>query len=164
MKLHTFGTCAGTEPMKGRHHLGFAFELENGLYWFDAGETSSYTACLMGVDLLRIRSIFISHTHMDHVGGLGLLMWNIRKLGNVRKRLPDSKNIDLFIPKLSTWEGFMQMLKNTEGDFLLLIFRFSSSGSRRVIYKVNLMILQLKHIITTISQKKEKEPWRSFSY
>ncbi|MGI6746594.1 MAG: ribonuclease Z [Firmicutes bacterium ADurb.Bin300] len=164
MKLHTFGTCAGTEPMKGRHHLGFAFELENGLYWFDAGETSSYTACLMGVDLLRIRSIFISHTHMDHVGGLGLLMWNIRKLGNVRKRLPDSKNIDLFIPNLSTWEGFMQILKNTEGDFLCDFSFQPHQVLDGVIYKSKFDDFTVKAYHNNHIAKKEKEPWRSFSY
>ena len=86
MKLWFFGTCSGTEPLPGRHHVSFALESEGGLYWFDAGEGCSYTAKLAGADLLAVKKIFISHTHMDHVGGLGNLLWNIRKLEWVEGR------------------------------------------------------------------------------
>ena len=79
MKLYTFGCCAGTEPMENLHHTALAFEVGDTLYWFDAGESCSRTAHLMGIDLLKIKSIFISHTHMDHIGGLGNLLWNMRK-------------------------------------------------------------------------------------
>lgn len=117
MKLYIFGTCSGTEPMPGRKHTSFAAEADGGLYWFDAGEGCSYTAHTMGLDLLKVHSIFISHTHMDHVGGLGNLLWNIRKLSKVRKTLPESEKIRLYIPCLSTWEGFKKVLENTEGGF-----------------------------------------------
>ena len=76
MKLYVFGSCSGTEPMEGRHHTSVAFEINDRFYWFDAGENCSYTAHLMGVDLLKISDIFISHTHMDHIGGLANLLWN----------------------------------------------------------------------------------------
>jgi len=117
MKLYIFGTCSGTEPHPDRKHTSFAVEAGGGLYWFDAGEGCSYTAHTMGLDLLNVRSIFISHTHMDHVGGLGNLFWNIRKLAKVRKELPKEKKIRLFIPCLATWEGFKQVLEHSEGGF-----------------------------------------------
>ncbi len=72
MRLHIFGTCGGSEPMPGRHHVSFAVEHRDRLYWFDAGESCSYTAHLMcGVDLMRIRAVFISHTHNGSRRGTG---------------------------------------------------------------------------------------------
>ena len=116
-RILIFGSCSGTEPEEGRHHVSFAVEAGNRYYWFDAGENCSYTAHLMGVDLLRVRSIFISHTHMDHVGGLGNLRWNIRKLCWVYQSAPADDTIRLFIPNLESWQGIFTMLRNTEGNF-----------------------------------------------
>jgi len=118
MKIYYLGTCAGTEPVPDRHHQSFALETDDGsVYWFDAGENCSYTAHLKGVDLLNVRAVFISHTHMDHVGGLGNLFWNIRKMGNVKGVANRYREIDLHIPTLETWEGIWMILKNTEGHF-----------------------------------------------
>ena len=66
MKLTFLGTCAGTEPMPGRRHTSFVVEDKGRVYWFDTGESCSYTAHLANIDLLSTRAIFISHTHMDH--------------------------------------------------------------------------------------------------
>ncbi len=117
MKLYTLGTSSGTQPFEGYHHTSLAIETEKGVYFLDAGECGAYTAHLKGLDLLRTRAIFISHPHMDHVGGLGNLLWNIRKLRYVRKRLPDAENIEIYTPCVETVEGFMTVLENTEGNF-----------------------------------------------
>ena len=117
MKIYFLGTCAGTEPMPDRKHASVAMECGGAIYWFDAGEGCSYTAHNMGLDLLRVKKIMISHTHMDHVGGLGNLLWNIRKLSSVKKQDPYSGGIDVFIPNMASWEGIMLILRNTEGKF-----------------------------------------------
>jgi len=104
MLLHIFGTCSGTEPYPGRHHTAFAFEHNERLYWFDAGECCAYTAHVMGVDLLRLRKVVISHPHIDHTGGLANLLWTVRKLAKVQKRLPDHE-IELLLPDLRIWDG-----------------------------------------------------------
>ena len=86
-KLHILGSCSGTEPYSGCHHTALALEAKKCLYFFDAGETCSHTAHLMGLDLLKLRHIFITHPHIDHIGGLANLIWTIHKLALVKKQL-----------------------------------------------------------------------------
>ena len=117
MKLIFLGTCAGTEPMKDRKHSSFVLETAGRLYWFDAGEGCSYTAHNLGLDLLAVHKVVISHTHRDHIGGLGNLLWNIRKLTYVKKRKQDSDTVEVYIPSMEVWSGLMTVLRNTEfGD------------------------------------------------
>ena len=53
------GTCSGTEPIEGMHHSSMVIEINGLYYWFDAGENCSRTASEMGVNLLKVKSIFI---------------------------------------------------------------------------------------------------------
>ena len=118
MRIHTLGTSSGTQPYSGFHHTSIAVEVGDSLYFLDAGECGAYTAHIMGLDLLKTKAIFISHPHMDHVGGLGNLLWYIRKVGIVRKTpLTENDNIDIFTPCRETVEGFMTVLSHTEGNF-----------------------------------------------
>lgn len=118
MKLVFLGTCAGTEPMPERKHAAFALEVNGALYWFDAGEGCSYTAHNLGLDVLKVKKIVISHPHLDHTGGLANLIWNIRKMYWVK----DSKTmgqIGIFLPDNRVWDGVMTLLHCSEGSFSL---------------------------------------------
>lgn len=118
MIIHTPGTSAGTQPFPGFHHTSSAVETENGLYFIDAGECCAYTAHLSGVDLLKTKAVFITHPHMDHVGGLANLLWYVRKLGFVRKKpLTENDSIYIYTPCRETVDGVMKLLANTEGHF-----------------------------------------------
>ena len=99
VKITYLGTCSGTEPMAGMHHCSLAMEIGGSVYWFDAGETSSYTAYLAGIDMTAIRTVMISHPHMDHVGGLANLFSCIRKLNNRYKlTLKNDNTLRVFTP------------------------------------------------------------------
>lgn len=117
MKIHFLGTGSGTEPLEGYYHQSFAIETNGSLYFFDAGEGCSRRAYLGGLALLKTKAIFISHTHMDHVGGLGNLLWNMRKIhsniGNIGEVCPKC----VYIPNIQTYNAFMTILKNSEGGF-----------------------------------------------
>lgn len=161
MLIHIFGSCAGTEPMPGRHHTAWALETESGIYWFDAGETCSYTAHLMGLDLLRVQAVFISHTHMDHIGGLGNLFWNIRKLTTLppEYRQP-GHDIELFIPNMSSWEAILALLRNTEGGFKCGFAINAHTTIDGLLYEQNGVSVEALHNLHLGAA----EPWRSFSY
>lgn len=117
MKLYVFGSCSGTEPYENRHHTALAFEIGERIYWFDAGESCSHTAHVMGVDLLRVSDIFISHPHIDHVGGLANLLFTIRKLSIVKKEEPKFGGVTVHTPSMETWRGVMLILQNAEGSY-----------------------------------------------
>ena len=117
MELYFFGCRSASPAIPKYMHTSFAIETNDVLYWFDAGEGCSYTAHLMGIDLLKTREIFISHPHMDHMGGLGNLLWNIRELTKYRNQLPVHGDIGVHISDLSVWKGLWMVLKNTEELF-----------------------------------------------
>lgn len=109
MKLHVFGSCSGTEPQPGRHHTSWALECDGKLYWFDAGENCAHTACSMGLELRTIQAVFISHPHIDHVGGLPHLLWSIDKTRLVQK--DDSLlKFPLYLPVPEIWDLTCQWL------------------------------------------------------
>ncbi|MBQ4315210.1 MAG: ribonuclease Z [Lentisphaeria bacterium] len=105
MKIHFLGTCAGTEPMQGRHHSSFIIETNGAFYQFDAGESCAYTAfSTMGLDLLKTKALFISHPHIDHTGGLPHWIFTMTKLCWVRKLQERSFNVSVAVPELRLWE------------------------------------------------------------
>ncbi len=160
MKLHFLGTCAGTEPMPERKHASFALEVNGDLYWFDAGEGCSYTAHNIGLDVLKVKKIVISHPHLDHTGGLANLIWNIRKMHWV-KSSPVMQDIDLFLPDLRVWDGVMTLLHCSEGDFALeahLHPRLIQEGLLFDDGAVRVTALHNLHIAAQPGQ------WRSYSF
>ncbi len=164
MKIYFFGTCSGTQPKPGRHHVAFAIELPNGVYWFDAGENCSYTAHLMGVDLLRVRAVFISHCHMDHVGGLGNLLWNIRKQTYVRKCQPLAENIVVNIPVRETFDGVMMILRNSEGNFKTAYETTAHIVDDSFYYASDVDDIIVNAVHNHHLPHNDGEPWKSFSY
>ena len=105
MKISIFGTRSGTEPTDGRKQTAFSLTVGEKIYWFDAGECCSETASEMGIDLLKIASVFISHPHIDHTGGLVKLLWVINKLSEMKGVIKGAVKIRVFCPCSSLWDG-----------------------------------------------------------
>ena len=108
MKLTFLGTCSGTEPMPGRHHNAFVLEIGGTNYWFDAGENCSHAAYTSGIDLSRVRAVFLSHMHIDHTGGLANLIFTIYKIVE-RTKKPHINDgcYDIFAPDLELLSSIM---------------------------------------------------------
>jgi len=162
MKIHFLGCRASSEAIPKYKHTSFVIEINDVLYWFDAGEGCSSTAHRMGMNLLKIKEIFISHPHMDHVGGLGNLLWTMRKLSESRKQLPVYGNIGLHISDLLTWEGLWKLLKNTEDNFAWECKVIPAQITEGEIYRDKNLSVCAVH--NGHMAQKETDIWLSFSF
>ena len=113
IEIFLLGSCSGTEPQAGRHHTSWVLRFNNELFWFDAGENCSYTAHLAGLDLRTSRAVFLSHSHLDHVGGLPNLFWTIAKLRRLNKE-PREFELPVHTPAPGQIEAVFRLLADTE--------------------------------------------------
>lgn len=115
MKIHFLGTCAGTEPQIGRHHTAVMIETNDALYQFDAGECCAYTAyATMGIDLLKMRALFVTHPHVDHQGGLPHWIFTLPKLCVIKKTVVKFDSIDVILPDTKSWDAACAIAFGTE--------------------------------------------------
>lgn len=70
----TLGTTSG--PISTPERAQPANALINGedIYLIDAGDGTAAQLSKVGISILEIRAIFLSHHHFDHVGGLGAIL------------------------------------------------------------------------------------------
>lgn len=161
IKINFLGTCSGTEPIPGRHHCSIVFEIGEKVYWFDAGENCSHAAHTTGIDVQRVRAIFISHMHIDHIGGLANLIFTIRKVAGVTKKPHINGNsYDVFVPDLEKFAA-IKLIGNgyrPEGSVGIVDHEVSDG----VVFEdenVRVTALHNDHL-----READKEGWHSYSY
>ena len=80
-EIHMLGTSAGSPPTTTNNHTSWVLQKPSGaFYMFDAGEYCGWTAYNMGLNLKRLRHLFLSHPHADHCAGLPSLITSIGKM------------------------------------------------------------------------------------
>lgn len=105
-KIHFLGTCSGTEPMPGMHHCSLVLETAGQYYWFDAGEGCAFTAHTSGMNVLNTRAIFVSHPHIDHIGGLANLFQCMKKLiSRGCGQMIHDNQVDVYFPDMPTLQA-----------------------------------------------------------
>ncbi|MBQ3016079.1 MAG: MBL fold metallo-hydrolase [Clostridia bacterium] len=124
IKIHFLGTCSGTEPMKNMHHTSTLLDIGGSLYWFDAGECCVHTAVTSGIDIMKSEAIFVTHPHIDHIGGLANLFFAFDKMiGMHKKSLPNGNTLEVFFPEHNTFEAIKTVALS--GSISLRDFRFT---------------------------------------
>lgn len=83
--------CSSAKPTPNRHPSGQAVNIHEQYYLVDAGEGMQQQLIRYGINPLKLRAVFISHLHGDHVFGLFPL---ISTLGLYGRRTP----LDVYAP------------------------------------------------------------------
>lgn len=166
MKLTVLGSCSGTEPYPGCHQTSVAVETGGRLFFIDAGENCGYSSYLLGIDQKKTEAIFITHTHMDHVGGLPHLLWNFRKICTLspeNEAAMRGKCIQLYLPDLAVYAGVRAMLLASEGHYET-VFRLEPHLLRDgVAYQQDGVALTAFHNFH-LGEPAPGQPWLSYSF
>lgn len=83
-KVHFLGTSCMV-PSKDRNQIATALEYQGDLFIFDCGEGTQNQIKKMKLPIGKIKKIFISHWHGDHVLGLNGLVQTLTNTDNVHK-------------------------------------------------------------------------------
>ena len=161
IKINFIGTCSGTEPEAGRHHCSLVFEINGKYYWFDAGENCSHAAYTSGIDVGRIRTVFISHMHIDHIGGLANLLFTIRKV-SISKKIPhiNGNSYDVFVPDLEKFDA-VKTIANAyrKGNGVDIVDHLVSDGLVFEDENIRVTALHNDHL-----READTAEWHSYSY
>jgi len=91
IKARILGSASGI-PTKKRFNTSIAISVGKEVYLFDAGEPTSWLLLRNGIDWNKIKAIFISHLHSDHISGIPQLIQSMQL--TKRKTL-----LPLFLPQ-----------------------------------------------------------------
>ncbi|MGC8670075.1 MAG: ribonuclease Z [Candidatus Micrarchaeia archaeon] len=88
----TFLGTSGSMPSKTRNLPSISIEYNGGIYLLDCGEGTQRQMLKYSLNISKIKAIFISHIHGDHVIGIAGL---VRTLALNKRQLP----LYIFVPK-----------------------------------------------------------------
>ena len=122
IKIHYLGTCSGTEPFPDMHHQSWVLEVNGVNYWFDAGENCAHRAYTSGINVMNTVALFVSHPHIDHIGGLANLLSCMRKISRCSKTpMVRDNTLQIFFPDLT----LLQAIKTVTYGNMPHSFRFN---------------------------------------
>ena len=106
IKINFLGTCSGTEPMPDMHHSSLIIDINDKLLWFDAGENAAYRAYTSGIDIMKTKALFVSHPHIDHIGGLANILTCMNKIiWRYNTELFYDNTLNIYFPDYEVFEA-----------------------------------------------------------
>lgn len=131
MKLYTLGTgsCAVSTS---RYNSSSIVETDNGLYIFDAGSPCDSLIVRAGLSLRDVRAVFVTHMHLDHIGGLPALLRALSNCDMTLKYAP----IPVFLPESGAVPGLKSWLGCTRSHINYGQFRLQPiSRTDSILYR-----------------------------
>lgn len=119
-KIHILGSRSGTIG-QGANHTSLVIQKPDGTpMLFDAGEYCSWTAYMMGIDLEKIKNIFISHPHNDHTAGLpgvfGIITENF-VVKDLRKNFKGNPVVNVYSPDEAMVRAALVMQRASDRNY-----------------------------------------------
>jgi ribonuclease Z len=141
IKVVILGT-AGSAPTRTRHLSSVALIYDGDILMLDCGEGTQFQMLSYGINAVKVKAIFLSHTHGDHIIGIA---------GLVRTMALNSRKDPLliFVP-----EGYEKVVKNLiVFDRAIISYPIIIKGVRSgIVYKGKsycISAFRLKHTIPT---------------
>jgi ribonuclease BN (tRNA processing enzyme) len=153
VKIITLGTSHG-DPTYSRFNSSTVFEIKNALYLIDAGAPVNALMIRHGLTLRNLKSIFITHMHEDHVGGLPGMIKSLVKYPQT------GQHTDVFLPETTAINALMGWMKamHRMWDDKLLMFKTTKPGLIFSDENIQVSALTTKHL------ENEQQSFPSFAY
>ena len=152
MKFTFLGTGAG-RPTKERNVSALGMEIENeyGWYLFDCGEATQHQILKTHLSIYKLKNIFISHIHGDHVYGL---------FGLITSRMLDKCEAPLKIYAPKGVKEMVESVVDTSYEHLGYELEFIEiyGGFEEEFENFNLKALPLIHSVESLAFYIQKKP------
>lgn len=148
---------SGAVPIAGRHLTSFALRSRKGnVRLFDCGEGTQYRLQAAGLSLHRIRTIFITHFHGDHIFGLPGLLTSMK--------LQDRRDSLTIVSPSGLHDLITPLPGLQEFPFEIIWLEIPHTlDSTEIVYETPRVIVTaapLRHSVFTVGYRYERRPYR----